>query len=317
MKAHQLTHELDSFDTSITPQIPPLRLPSQPQIYMSQTERIQGFLKGEFLLKDLEQISSHLWMMSKQDSKSISSLHPQKVKGREVIVTEDPRLHLLWYHDRIFIKPLPKYLLSYHFWEAYLSVHCQSTAEQKTLRRAVLGYLRTYVYLIKHESDFRIADDDNLQLVPQGITFLEFCDFIALLENVLDTEVSGRYSYGEIRLTRLNLYSKIFLGNFSFHRVQAQYSDYFATFYGPLLFVFGSFSVVLSAMQLGMAVESLDTTAQWRAYWQVCRWFSVICLHMVLILALWLVALFFYKFVKEWIYAIGKIGEEKTFANSN
>ncbi len=79
-------------------------------------------------------------------------------------------------------------------------------------------------------------------------------------------------------LMRLNLYSKIFLGNFSFHRVQAQYSDYFATFYGPLIFVFASFSVVLCAMQVHMAIESIDTTAQWRAYWQVCQWCSVICL---------------------------------------
>ena len=27
------------------------------------------------------------------------------------------RLHLVWIHDRIFIKPLPRHLLSYEFWE--------------------------------------------------------------------------------------------------------------------------------------------------------------------------------------------------------
>jgi hypothetical protein len=74
----------------------------------------------------------------------------------------------------------------------------------------VLGYLRTYICLIRYESDFRIAVDDKLQIIPPGITFLQFCNFIAPLEN-LDNDVAGRYAYGEIRLTRLNMYSKIFL----------------------------------------------------------------------------------------------------------
>jgi hypothetical protein len=147
------------------------------------------FLKNEFLLKDLEKISSHLWMISKHDIKNISPLYRQRVKGREIIVTEDPRLHLVWYHDRIFIKPLPKYLLSYSFSAAYLSVNRYSSPEQITLQRAVLGYLRTYIYLIKYKSDFRIAVDDKLQLIPPGITFPKICDFIAPLEHLLDNNI--------------------------------------------------------------------------------------------------------------------------------
>ncbi|APA10719.1 hypothetical protein sscle_06g054890 [Sclerotinia sclerotiorum 1980 UF-70] len=225
--------------------------------------------------------------MSKHDSKSISPLHRQKVKGRDIVITEDPRLHLVWYHDRIFIKPLPKYLLSHYFWEAYLCINRHSSPEQITLQKAVLGYLRTYIYLIKYESDFRIAIDDKLQLIPPDITFLKFCDFIASLENLPDIDVSGRYAYGEIRLTRLNLYSKIFLKKFSFHRVRTQYSDYFASFYGPLLFVFAIVSVVLSAMQVSMAIN-FDVTKQWKSFEQFCQWFSIICLSVVAILVLWL-----------------------------
>jgi hypothetical protein len=42
------------------------------------------------------------------------------MKRREIVVTEDPRLHLVWIYDRVFIKPLPKYLLSHDFWQIYL-----------------------------------------------------------------------------------------------------------------------------------------------------------------------------------------------------
>jgi hypothetical protein len=35
-------------------------------------------------------------------------------------VAEDPRLHLVGVYDRVFVKPLPKYLLSYDFWQIYL-----------------------------------------------------------------------------------------------------------------------------------------------------------------------------------------------------
>jgi hypothetical protein len=168
-KLHQINNELDSMETSNVSQLRQLRLPGQPRIHMHQTGRIQEFLNEEFLLNDIEELSSRLWMMAKHDSKSISPLHRQKVKGREIVITEDPRLHLVWYYNRIFIKPLPKYLLSYPFWEIYLSVHPNSSVEQKALRKAILGYLRSYCYLIKYESDFRIAIND--QLLPPDITF--------------------------------------------------------------------------------------------------------------------------------------------------
>ncbi|KAF7915833.1 uncharacterized protein EAE98_010913 [Botrytis deweyae] len=304
-KADQLNDELDSLADPAAPATSPIRLPGQPRIHLDQHTKVDGFLKQEFLLKDLDEISPYLWMMSKHDSRSISPLHRQKVKGRDIVITEDPRLHLVWYHDRIFIKPLPKYLLSHYFWKTYLCVDRHSSPEQITLQRAVLGYLRTYIHLIKYESDFRIATDDKLQLIPSGITFLKFCDFIAPLENLLDVDVAGRYAYGEIRLTRLNLYSKIFLRKFSFHRVRAQYSDYFASFYGPLLFVFAILSVVLGAMQVSMSID-FDVTKQWKSFEQFCQWFSVICLFVVAILVLWLGFLFLYKFIKEWVHAIAE-----------
>lgn len=297
---HQLDNELDS-DRASTHDV---RLPGQPRIRMVDKSVLESYLCTELLLKDLEDIAGHLWMMSKQDSTNISPLHRQRVKNREIVITEDPRLHLVWYHDRIFLKPLPKYLLSHQFWEVYLSSGIGVRKEQEDLRKAALGFLRTYYHLIQHESDFRIATSENLQLIPSNITYPQFCDFAMHLGSILDGEVSIRYSYGEIRLTRLNFYCKIFLGKFSFHRVHAQYSDYFATFYGPILFAFAALSVLLSALQLEIAIESMNTPEQRQHYSRICGWFSQMSLGLVLSLVIWLIGLLVYKFVREWVRAI-------------
>jgi hypothetical protein len=41
------------------------------------------------------------------------------VRGRRVTITEKPALHLVWFYERVFVKPLPKYLLSHAFSEHY------------------------------------------------------------------------------------------------------------------------------------------------------------------------------------------------------
>jgi hypothetical protein len=271
-----------------------VRLPSQPRISATDDARIRAHLADDFLLKDLELLSPRLWMMAKQDARSISPLHRQLVKRRSIVVTEDPRLHLVWYYDRIFIKPIPRYLLSHSFWQRFL---CSPGNE--TLRRAILGYLRTYALLIRYESDFRIASRDDLQLIPERISFASFWDFIRHFEAIPNSDVAGRYSFGELRLSRLNFYSIFFLGRLSYHRVYPQYGDYFETFFKPMLFAFGMFSVTLDTMQVGLAAE-----IGWPWYTAFCRRLSTGLLAVMFGLAFWLASLFFVKFVKEWMYAI-------------
>lgn len=75
LRSCQLNEELNILETSNLVQVPHLRLPGQPQIYMKDIHRARSFLKTEFLLRDLEEISPRLWMMSKQDHQSISPLH--------------------------------------------------------------------------------------------------------------------------------------------------------------------------------------------------------------------------------------------------
>ncbi len=271
------------------------------------------FLQRELWAPDLERMAPHLWIMATQSYASVYPLHSQRLRRKELVVTEDPRLHLVWVYDRVFIKPIPKYLLSYDFWRIYLLDDASpiggKTPEERqshqNVCRAALGFVRTYLFLIEHESDFELACRKEHQLIPAGVTWDAFCDFSSDLKDIDNDTVSGRYHYGELRLTRLNMYVKILLGRFDYERVHAQYGDYFARFYSPLLFVFGIISIVLSAMQVQLGVEML-ASRQWPSFWYACRWTAVVVLIWMAIISLVLASLLMGMIANEWLFALKK-----------
>ena len=184
---------------------------------------MQRFLEQELWSGNLETMAPRLWIMATFSGANINPLHRQRVKGREIVVTEEPRLHLAWIHIRIFVKPLPRYLLSHAFLKTFLEEGLgQAGYSQSDLCKAATGFLRTYRYLIQYESDFYIAQQDNLRLIPKDIEWASFCRFILELSHIDDTVVSKRYYYGELRLTRLNLYAPLFLRKFHFEQVHGQ-----------------------------------------------------------------------------------------------
>lgn len=278
-------------------------LPGHPRIEMSDHKGLFDFIRQEVWSEDLESISDRLWWMSKQDSSNISPLHRQRVKGRQIIVTEDPRLHLVWIDDRIFLKPLPQYITSYVFWDMFMSEPSKYGAAGK-LRKAALGYLRTYFYLIQYESDLRIAQDPALCLVPQEVTWRQFCHFTARFNNITDNEVSGRYHYGEIRLTRLNYYAPVLLGKSNYQRVNYQYRAYFARIQGPAISAFAFFSIILNCMQVNLAASDSDERYSSALLFACCYWLSTLIACVTGVLLLMLVFLFLFKVIREWRFAI-------------
>ncbi|EXK28604.1 hypothetical protein FOMG_15073 [Fusarium oxysporum f. sp. melonis 26406] len=273
-------------------------VPGFPRVHRHDRDQIKKLLASELCSDDLDRVSDKLWWMSKQDSTSIWPLHRQLLQGRSIVVTENPKLHLVWINDRIFIKPLPRFIGSFGFWKDHLCSN--NTSEDVRIRRAALGYLRTYFYLIQHESDFRIAKDPTLCLIPESITWEQFCDFTSDLDKILDKDVSQRYSYGQIRLTRLNFYAPVILNKSYFQRVDFQYGQYFARFYAPVLFAFGITSVTLSGLQV---VASLETGGG--ANWQgLALGVSVLAILVSFGLLIGFGVLLSWKIAKEWKFAI-------------
>ena len=176
---------------------------------------------------------------------------------------------------------------------------------------SALGFLRTYYYLIQHESDFEIARNET-RLLPSDINWTEFCAFSKDFLDISDDNVSKRYHYGELRLTRLNLYAKLITRKFQYERVHGQYGAFFARFYGPLLFIFSILSIILSAMQVELGVETL-TNAQWQSFWYTCRWFVIVALASMVLLVLALMSLLVGMIVDEWVFALRKRYERGGF----
>jgi hypothetical protein len=205
-------------------------------------------------------------------------LHHQKAHGREVLVNEHPGLHLLWYYERIFVKPIPAYFYTRAFWdfveEADADVH-----------RAAVGFLRGYYYLIQYEIDFTEACAKRLiPKKPNGEhpSYEEFCDFIGPFRDVGDAYVCRRFHYGELRLTRLNKTAMLFRGKLAYFHIHPQWGSYLSHILAPIITVFVVISVVLNSMQVTLqAVAGPNGVDQrWDAFVTVASYFpvAVVCL---------------------------------------
>ena|SRR6266536_2051504 len=98
-KSRQLNNDLDAlgFEIATNTTIPlKLHLPGHPRIDLDDSTKLTEFLDREFCSPILEAMAPYLWVMSTQSSANVNPLHRQRVKGREIIITEDPRLHLVW-----------------------------------------------------------------------------------------------------------------------------------------------------------------------------------------------------------------------------
>ena len=175
------------------------------------------------------------------------------------------------------MKPLPRYLLSHAFWR-YLAT------QPEALQRSVIGFVRTYSHLVRYESDYRIALREEYTLVPnddgeERITWERFAKFIAWFDKIGDDRVNPRYHYGELRLTRLNFYTRILLPKMTFHHIHAQWRPFLGQIFTPLLSLLAIFTIILNAMQVELAVEPImDKENQWPAFAEFSRDMSILIL---------------------------------------
>jgi hypothetical protein len=292
-----------------------ITLPGQPRVQLDP-ESVKEYLAIDLLTPELNKLAPHLWLVSTPRSSHISPLHHQAVRGRSIVVAENPQLHLVWANNQIFVKPLPKYLLSHAFWHYYLT--SARSPLPHPLRadaiKAALGFIRTYSYLIRHETDFRLAQREEYCLIPADVTWTRFARFIAAFESIDNELVSPRYAYGELRLTRLNFYTRIFLfPKLTFHHIHAQWRAFFENFVAPLLVIFVILSLVLNAMQVELAAQGPgDVGSSWASFASVCRWASVCALLFMAIITMTLISLFTFFFLHDIYFARRVLREERS-----
>lgn len=246
-----------------------LYVPSEPTVDLL-TDEVNTFLSSQLQTPVLDDLYDRLWLAAKKSSQNIDALHVQKIKGREIVPAEDSRLHLIWQHDRIYIKPLPVCLLNYDFWTMHLPkskvpVSTSKYGEDSSFgvssfdRSIAVGFMRSYALLIKHHLDFVLAKESHL--IPDDVDWVKWSKFIVHFRNLGDDQVARRYHYGQLRLSRLQWVVRLFrppnaktwwfydIPHWSITRYLTQ-----ATI--ALFFVFASISLVLSSMQVALSVPA-------------------------------------------------------------
>lgn len=250
-------------------------VPDAPAVHLNPNE-ITHFLKKELDTPILDELYPRLWLVARKSGSSIDALHRQAIKGRQVVVSEDPNLHLIWQHNKVYVKPIPRCLLNYDFWAQYLSplsisTHqysppstIKSSPSSAQLNPAVaIGFLRSYAFLIQHRSDLIIAHQHHL--IPNNIDWMRWCLFIAHFRSISDEDVAVRYHYGQLRVSRLNwavsiLRPKTATTAWFYEVPHWSTRQYLEHVIAPFAFAFASLSLVLSAMQVLVSVpaEGLD-----------------------------------------------------------
>ncbi|KAL6406192.1 hypothetical protein AUP68_10360 [Ilyonectria robusta] len=272
---------------------------------------VSACVEKEFDLRRLTSIHGWLWVAGRPMPPQ--PLHHQLVVGREIVITERMDMHLVWTTGRMFLKPLPRFLLEPSFWTKYLScgVKCGCSGTKAGghdgiqecmlgLQKRALGFLFSYAALISHESDFRIAEQNHL--LPPGILWPPWRTFV----QQLDTEhiyphIDPRFHYGELRLSRL---SKIYrLRRNLLHGYMPrwnQYSDFIRDNFALLASSTVYIAIVLTAMQVGLGTKLRDNDAFLAASYG----FTVFSILGPLIAAALIVLAFFSVFVYNWVLTV-------------
>lgn len=259
------------------------------------------FLERELLVKRLNDIHDLLWICGRPMPPR--PLHHQRLLSRDIVICEDVALHMVWWRNRIFLKPLPPYLLDPDFWKAHIGITADTQhidAYRGNLDACARGFLFSYTALIAYRSDFRIAKECGL--LPDAISWEGWKALAAqFLENHRYDRVNPRYWYGELRLSRLNkIYSfrKGFLFR-GYSRVASHsvYGDLLRDNFSVLAGILGYVVVALSAMQVGLSVERLEGN---KAFQDTSYGLTVFSLIVPLIAAGFIFLFVLVMFVSNW-----------------
>lgn len=218
----------------------------------------------------------HLWLAGAK--RPPSQLHYHVALGREITITDRIDLHLMWNaNGRIFVKPLPRFLLSSKFWKDNLT-----SSESCNERRVALGLLYTYACLISSDSDFQIAIENRL--LPKSPyhrpmsweTWKAFAR--AILRNHDPDQMHPRFKHGELRLSRINAINRVV--NLSpFQAYFNSWNDYSSFFRDNLHWIAAStvwLVLILTAMQVGLAAEPLQNNTEFKKATYIFTLFAIL-----------------------------------------
>ncbi|KAH7461586.1 hypothetical protein FOMA001_g19117 [Fusarium oxysporum f. sp. matthiolae] len=272
-------------------------------------------IKTELALQRLNKVSGWLWVAGRLAP--ARPLHHQLLLSREIFITEQMDMHLVWTTGRVFVKPIPRFLLEPWFWTKHLScgqgcdcsvgkTHSRDSiqeCERQKLWKCALGFLFSYAALIRHESDFLLAKEKNL--LPEEVTWPGWISFVEQLDTEhIYPDIDPRFYHGELRLDRLNKIYRLF--QTPLHGYMAHWNQYATFFRDNFAWLGGTtvyIAVVLTAMQVGLATDAL---AHNDAFQSASYGFTVLSILGPLICAGLIVLAFCFIFIYNWVMTVTK-----------
>ncbi|PVF94181.1 hypothetical protein CPB86DRAFT_789290 [Serendipita vermifera] len=266
-----------------------------PNTNVSLTDSLK-FLKKETTFKerdtslDLNHLHRWLWLAG-LPAKYTRPLHQHKVLRRDIIITEQMRLHLTWIDDIVFLKPIPRALLNYQFFHDHV-------CSDEDIYSRVMGFLYTYLRSIRHESDFDIAVQHKL--LPHT-TWEKWLAFTRDFPEPPNQRQGTRWDFGELRIWRLNiiarvLYFRLLRGWITLTR---DTGVYFTGFFALIAALFAVLSVTLSAFQVAMTPDWTASGVESAGYWV-----AIVCLICTASLALFAMTWFTALLLTNSVFAI-------------
>lgn len=243
-------------------------------IDQSDADSVKEYMRRDLDVSRLNEIHKHLWLAGlPQVSRA---LHNQIRVGRHIHITERADLHLVWRDNVLYVKPLPDHLLSHSFWAKTICTDSELFENAK-------GFLYSYTWLICSKSDLRIAHDQGL--LSDAIRWEQWAPFSAAVVSHVNknpSDINPRYIYGELRLTRLNSILRFCSRTSNFKTMirgyeygYHQYGTYFEKNYAWVLTSFVYITVVLTAMQVGLATTELNRNEAFSRASYVFTMFSI------------------------------------------
>ena len=205
-------------------------------------------VERDLSVKRLNEIHRWLWLAGMPMPPR--PLTYQLSSSRQIMINEQMDLHLVWTPSlKIFLKPIPRYLLDHQFWEGELST-------REDLYKCALGFLLSYSALIQYESDFHIAK--KKRLIPSALTWDTWVTFVdQLYARATRDNVNERYQYGELRVSRLNKiywvrgYTRGY--RFPYQTYRQMFTENVAPIAGAIVYI----ALVLTAMQVGLVIPTM------------------------------------------------------------
>lgn len=284
-------------------------------LHIVPASKMQEFLEMELLTPKLDRLHDHLWLAGLPLPPR--SLQRQAMMGRIFHITERPDEHLVWHHTKLLLKPLPDFLLCREFWDLYI-------CGDPELHRSAIGLLLSYAWLIEHKSDFDLAQRQGLISADIGWAIWTgfMTDFVSEIDLDRLDQVDRRYLYGELRLSRLDSLTRFLPSMWSrdhfvrgYLSTSTWYQAFFETNFSWLLAVFAFFSMLLSAMQVGLATDQLYQETRFGRLSYGIAWLAIATIFFGLLL-LWLVWVFLFCYHLFSTRLLNK-GIQRTRSNSS